>query len=91
GDRGSHRNPRNTHGQFGREVVKTLHVWDRARGFSRCQAIATRLVVLLDHQPMELPSHLVVSVRHEFAQLLRDPDPELRHMPIRFRVTTEQE
>lgn len=83
--------PRNAHGSFGREVVATLHVWDRFRGYSRGLAIMNRVVALLDHQPLTLAGHVVVSVRFEFSQTLRDPDPEIRHIPVRFRVTTEQE
>lgn len=83
--------PRNTSTEFGREVVITLHVWDRYRGFARCLAIADRLTQLFDHQPMTVAGHRVVSVRHEFNQTLRDPDPEIRHVPVRFRITTEQE
>lgn len=84
--------PRNWHGGFGREVVETLHVWSRSRGFSQGLAIAQRITTLLDHQPMTLAGgHLVVSVRHELTQTLRDPDPEIRHLPVRFRLTTEQE
>ncbi len=83
--------PDNAHNRFGRQVVATLHVWSRFRGFSQALAIAGRLVELLDHQPMTLTGHVVVSVRHEFTQTLRDPDPEIRHVPVRFRITTEQE
>lgn len=83
--------PRNTSNDFGREVVVTLHIWDRYRGFARCLAIANRITALLDHQAMVLPGHQVVSVRHEFSQTLKDPDPEIRHVPVRFRLTTEME
>ncbi|MGH3599812.1 MAG: DUF3168 domain-containing protein [Pseudonocardiaceae bacterium] len=83
--------PRNAHAQFGREVVVTLHVWSRYRGFAQAITIVNRITALLDQQPMSIAGHAVVSVRHEFTQTLRDPDPEIRHVPIRFRVTTEQE
>jgi hypothetical protein len=34
--------------------------------------------------------HHVVT-RYEFAQTLRDPEPGIRHVVIRFRILTEQE
>jgi hypothetical protein len=83
--------PRNWHGGFGREVVETLHIWSRYRGFAEALNIATRITQLLDHQPLSLPGHRVISVRHEFLQTLRDPDPAIRHVPQRFRIVTEQE
>jgi hypothetical protein len=82
--------PDNTHDSFGREVTVTLHVWTRARGNATGQAIADRVGVLLDHQPLTVEGHRAVSVRQEFDQALRDPDPEVRHHVMRFRVTTTQ-
>lgn len=83
--------PRNAHGEFGRETVETLHVWSRSRGFSEALTILSRLVELFDHQPLTVDGQDMISVRYEFSQALRDPDPEIRHIPIRFRVTTEQQ
>lgn len=83
--------PDNAHGVFGRQVVATVHVWTRARGNAPGQAIAARIVALLDHRPLSVVGHRVVSVRCEFDQALRDPDPEIRHHVLRFRITTTQE
>lgn len=83
--------PNNWHGGHGRDTTVNLHVWSRQRGFSEANRIADRITQLLDHQPMTVPGHAVISVRHEFSQTLRDTDPEIRHVPIRFRITTEQE
>lgn len=83
--------PRNTLTEAGAETVMTLHVWTRSRGFREGLAIVDRLRALLDHQPLEVAGHAVVSVRHEMTQTLRDRDPEIRHLPVRFRITTEQE
>lgn len=85
--------PDNRHGGFGRSVVATLHVWTQARGFAEALAIEARLVELLDHQALPLAGHHTVSVRYEFSQTLTDPAPpgDIRHIPIRFRITTEQE
>jgi hypothetical protein len=83
--------PDNSHGSFGRQAVATLHVWTRAEGNAKGQAIAARIVALLDHQPLEVDGHRVVSIRCEFDQALRDPDPQVRHHVLRFRITTSQE
>lgn len=87
--------PRNAHGRFGSEVLLTEHVWTRdvpgARGFKKGLAIVARLRALFDHQPLTVEGHVVVSVRLEQIQTLRDPNPEIRHLPVSFRITTEQE
>lgn len=76
---------------FGRQTVLTLHVWSKHRGFSEATTIASRLMQLLDHQPLDIAGHHHVVTRYEFSQTLRDPEPGVRHIPIRFRILTEQE
>lgn len=83
--------PDNAHDRFGRQSVLTLHVWSLHRGFSEANAIASRVVALLDHNPLTVVGRHHVVTRYEFSQSLRDPDtPGLRHIPLRFRVITEQ-
>jgi hypothetical protein len=88
--------PDNDHGSFGREVTETLHVWTRKRGNATGQAIADRITALLDHQTAAMSAllagdgHRVVTIRAEFDQALTDPDPEIRHHVLRFRVATAQ-
>lgn len=88
--------PDNTHTTFGRNVTITLHVWTRKRGNASGQAIAARIVELLDHQTAAMSAllaadgHECVTIRHEFDQALTDPDPEIRHHVLRFRVETDQ-
>lgn len=88
--------PDNDHTSFGREVTETLHVWTKKRGNASGQDIAARIVVLLDHQTETLSAllavegHKVVTIRAEFDQALTDPDPEIRHHVLRFRVATAQ-
>lgn len=82
--------PANSHDRYGRETVLTLHVWTDTRGFSKATGITSRLVSLLDHQPLTIVGHHHVATRYEFSQTLRDPEPHVRHIPIRFRVITEQ-
>lgn len=82
--------PANAHDRYGHETTVTLHVWSDARGFTEAKQIASRLVTLLDHQPLSVSDHHHVVTRYEFSQALRDPEPRLRHVPIRFRVVTEK-
>lgn len=84
--------PDNAHDRFGRQTVETLHVWSDHRGFSDATSIASRVIALLDHQPLTIAGRHHVVTRYEFSQALRDPDkPGLRHIPIRFRILTEVE
>jgi hypothetical protein len=85
--------PDNDHGGYGREITMTLHVWTKYRGNKVGQDISARIIKLLDHQgdALNLVGHRVVSIRHEFDQALTDPDPEIRHHVLRFRVVTAQE
>jgi len=84
--------PDNTHDTYGREITTTIHVWTRSRGNAQGQAIAARIGELLDHRPRDLAvaGHRVVSIRQEFDQVLPDPDPEVRHHILRFRIQTVQ-
>lgn len=85
--------PANRHRGFGRETVPTLHVWSKYRGHSRGLLIAARITQLLDHQPLTIAGLHHVSTRFEFSQTLTDPEPpgDIRHIPMRFRIVTEQE
>jgi hypothetical protein len=85
--------PDNDLGSFGRQVTVTLHIWTKARSNGPGQDIADRITALLDHQAAALvvPGHRIVSIRSEFDQALSDPDPEIRHHVLRFRVITAQQ
>src|SRR5690348_5060113 len=86
--------PDNWHGGFGWSIGSTIHVWTMARGFKTAIDIANEIIVLLDHQVLaiDLPnSWYIVSVRFEQLSTLRDPDPEIRHVPVQFRIVIHQE
>jgi hypothetical protein len=82
--------PRNSHSEFGRRTIISLHVWSDHKGFSEANQITSRLTELLDHQPLTVDGQHVVSVRQDFEQTLNDP-AGVRHVVIRFAVTTEQD
>lgn len=83
--------PDNAHGLFGRELLATIHVWSNYRGFREALQITEQIVTLLDHQPLAVTGHRVVSVRHDRTFTLREFDPEVRHVPVRMRIITSQE
>lgn len=80
---------------FGRTITFTIHIWTRARSNGPGFDIAARVAELLDEQERPLSAltvgHRVVSCRQEFDQALTDPDPQLRHHVLRFRIVTSQE
>ena len=88
--------PDNDLNSYGREVTETLHIWTRARSMAPGQTIANRIGALLDHQVETVSTalvpfgHVCVRIDLEFDQALRDPDPEIRHHVLRFRVVTAQ-
>jgi hypothetical protein len=88
----SNSTPDNDHSGFGRNVTQTLHIWTKTRGNIAGQDIAARITELLDHQitALAVTGHRVVSIRSEFDQALTDPDPEIRHHVLRFRIITAQ-
>jgi hypothetical protein len=88
--------PDNTLTSFGRQVTETIHVWTQAGSMGPGQDIADDVVRLLDHQDRALSALLAtygqecVRVSYEYGQALDDPDPEIRHHVLRFRIETAQ-
>lgn len=85
--------PANAHSFIGRDTTVYLHVWSKYRGFAEANGVARQMTALLDHRPAELDvgdGQYVTSIRFEFSQTLRDTDPQIRHVAIRFRIRTAQ-
>lgn len=88
--------PDNDHTSFGREVTETLHIWTQTRSSKPGQDIADIVTALLDHQVEAMSAllaadgHKCVTIRQEFDQALEDPDPQIRHHVLRFRIQTKQ-
>lgn len=83
--------PDNTHSNYGAKTDVAFHIWSDYRGYLEGNTIGGRLVELFDHQPLEIEGHRVVTVRFKQTTPMRDPDPNLRHVIVRFQVITEQE
>lgn len=81
------------HNQTGLAVNLVLHIWSKYRGFKEAAAVLAALDAVLDRQPLTVAGYRDVSVAHQQHQVLRDPDPDIRHISVSYRVwlTKEQE
>jgi hypothetical protein len=83
-------------GSFGRDVTETLHVWTKTRGNGPGQTISDRVAAMYHRRVaymtgLLVPSgHYCVRISLDFDQALTDPDPQIRHHVLRFRVVTAQ-
>jgi hypothetical protein len=86
--------PDNWHGGFGWDILTTIHVWTKSLGFKSALDIVNEISPILDHKraSLALPdSWYVVSIRFVQLSTLRDPDPEIRHVPVQFRIVIHQQ
>lgn len=86
--------PDNWHGGFGWDILATIHVWTKSLGFKPALDIVNEIIPILDHKraSLALPdSWSVVSIRFVSLSTMRDPDPEIRHVPVQFRIVIHQE
>jgi hypothetical protein len=83
--------PDNTHDSHGSNLVITLHVWSKYRGYAQALTIASRVRALLEHRPLTVAGHRHVATYYVSQQTITDPEPpgDIRHVPISFRVLTE--
>jgi hypothetical protein len=82
--------PDNTHDNFGSRVAATLHIWSHYRGYAEALQILGHLMRLLDHQDLEVLGRGFVACRHDQTVTMRDPDPDVRHVVVRFAFDTYQ-
>lgn len=81
--------PEHSHDRFGARTTETIHVWSAHHGFSEANGIVSQIIGLLDHQELTVTGHHTVAVRWEQTIPMRDPDADLRHVAVRFAITTE--
>nr|BBH90139.1 hypothetical protein KTC_48900 [Thermosporothrix sp. COM3]BBH90204.1 hypothetical protein KTC_49550 [Thermosporothrix sp. COM3]BBH90269.1 hypothetical protein KTC_50200 [Thermosporothrix sp. COM3] len=74
----------------GYEATVTLHIWSAAKGFKEAQAILARLNQILDQQSLQLATMTQVGCWYEFSESLNDPEEDVRHMPVRYRIETQE-
>jgi hypothetical protein len=88
--------PDSDHTSRGREVTETVHIWTQTRSNAQGQQIADAVAASLDHKVAEfsallaVDNHACITIRQEFDQALEDPDPQIRHHIVRFRIQTQQ-
>lgn len=83
--------PLDSHDRQGLRADVHLSIWSRYRGFTECAEVLELVDGLLDRVPLVVPGWADVSIAHDFHAFLRDPNPDLRHCPIRYRVWLSQE
>jgi len=83
--------PDNSHDSHGSNLVITLHVWSKYRGYAQALTIAARVRALLEHRPLTVAGHRHVATYYVSQQTITDPEPpgDIRHVPISFRVLTQ--
>jgi hypothetical protein len=67
----------------------TLHVWSRTGGKKQVHEIIEVIKAVLHDQPLRLPDHHLVNLRHEFSEVRLDPDGHTFHGIVRYRAVTE--
>ncbi|XKK40314.1 DUF3168 domain-containing protein [Nocardiopsis sp. ARC36] len=80
-----------THDNQGLDVAVILHIWSKYRGYAETARILAHLDRLLDRQPLTVVGFEDVSVFREHHRMMRDPDPDIRHCPVRYRVWLSKE
>ncbi|MFE2021298.1 DUF3168 domain-containing protein [Streptomyces sp. NPDC059499] len=79
------------HNQRGLAVNLVLHIWSKYRGFSEAAEILAALDLVLDRKPLAVAGYRDVSIAHQQHQQLRDPDPDIRHINVAYRVWLTKE
>jgi hypothetical protein len=74
------------HNQRGLETSVVLHIWSKYRGFKEAATILTQLDAALDRQPLTVAGFTDVSIAHTQHTQVRDPDPDIRHINVSYRV-----
>lgn len=80
-----------SHNQRGLTTNLVLHIWSKYHGFMEAAQILAALDAVLDRQPLAVSGFTDVSVAHQQHQELRDPDPEIRHINVTYRVWMTKE
>jgi len=83
--------PDDAHDRRGWDSMATLHIWSRYRGTGQALQILGHLDRLLHRRPLVVPGYTDISIAHDWHQTMRDPDPEVRHVPVRYRVWLAEE
>ncbi|WP_017601650.1 DUF3168 domain-containing protein [Nocardiopsis lucentensis] len=83
--------PDDSHDNQGLTVAFVLHIWSKYRGYGEIGRILAHLDRLLDRRPLTVDGFELVAIFREHHRMLRDPDPTIRHCPVRYRVWLNKE
>jgi hypothetical protein len=83
--------PDEEHGRGGVRATTTLHIWSRYAGNKEAAAVLAEVNRLLHRQPLAVAGFTDVSIAHQYHAFMRDPDPDIRHVPVRYRVWLTEE
>lgn len=78
-----------TGSEDGHEHFLTVNVWTASAGVRDVHRILDRVEALLDDAALSLDEARLVSIRHEFSDVRREPDEETSRAIVRFRAVTE--
>ena len=67
----------------------TLHVWSRTGGKKQVLEIIEAIKDVLHDQPLTLPDHHLINLRHEFSEARLDPVGDTFHGVLRYRAASE--
>jgi hypothetical protein len=73
----------------GTEHLIAIHVWSGARGKKQAHELLGAIRAALHEQPLLVPGHRLVSLRHQRSEIRRGTDGETIHAIARFRAVTE--
>lgn len=71
----------------GEEVLASIHVWTRKRGFKDGNAILTRLNMLFGDNALTATGYSLARSLFERSQNVADPDNDVEHIVATYRVT----
>ena len=73
----------------GREVIITLHAWDKGPGFPKVKQISSAIIAALDDVELTVTGHRLVEFGLQDVRHLTEPDGITKHSVINFRALTE--
>lgn len=73
----------------GREVILTIHAWDKGPGYPQVKRISSAIIAALDDVEFTVTGHRVIEFGLQDARHLPEPDGITRHAVIVFRALTE--
>lgn len=80
-----------SHTQRGLNVSAVLHIWSSYPGNKEAAEILAAVCDALDRQPLIVPGWTDVSIAMNQANTSSDPNPDIRHMNVTFRVWLTKE